>query len=140
MNARRLTEVIMIGLAMAGCGDETGLEAVDLQGTWRATVYEFSDNANSANVIDIVQRDGATFTLTVDATGSASTLFDDGVGGSSSDSGSLNSAGTVLTLAGIAYDAVRNADVLSLTDPSAQFDFGSGSSVSATRRIVMNRN
>ena len=66
-------------------------------------------------------------------------MFDDGLGGNSSDSGTLNSAGTVLTLGGVPFDAVRNGSVLTLTNANQQFDFGSGSSVSATLRIVMNR-
>ena len=140
MNARGMTMVIAASLVLAGCGDDgTGLDAVDLEGTWNATVYEYTDSANSSNVEDIIQTNGAMFTLTVDASGNASTLFDDGLGGSSSDSGTLNSAGTILTLAGVPFDAVRNGNVLTLTNASQQFDFGSGSSVSATLRIVMTR-
>ena len=140
MNLRGLTIAVVTSLALAGCSDNgTGLEAVDLQGTWNATVYEYTDNANSSNVVDIIQRDGASFSLTVDASGNASTLFDDGLGDNNSDSGTLNSAGTTLTLAGVAFDAVRNGNVLTLTNANRQFDFGSGSSVSATLRIVMNR-
>ena len=140
MKLNRLPPIIALTFAAVGCGDNgTGIEAVDLEGTWVASVYEFTDNANSQNVVDVIQRDGASFTLTVDASGSASTLFNDGLGGSSSDSGSLNSAGTTLTLGGVAFDAVRNGSVLILTNANQQFDFGSGSSVSATLRIVMNR-
>ena len=141
MHIRGVMTAVAASLVLAGCSDDgTGLEAVDLQGTWIANVYEYTDNANSSNVVDIIQRDGASFTLTVDATGNANTLLDDGLGGSSSDSGSLNSLGTTLTLAGVAFDAVRNGNVLTLTNSSRQFDFGSGSSVSATLRIVLNRN
>ena len=141
MNVRGMTMVIATGLVLAGCSDDgTGLEAVDLEGMWNAPVYEYTDNANASNVVDVIQTNGASFTLTVDAAGSASTLFDDGLGGTSSDSGNLNSAGTTLTLGGVAYDAVRNGNVLTLTNANRQFDFGGGSSVSATVRIVMNRN
>ncbi len=140
MSLRRLNLALCLGIMAAACGDDgTGLEAEDLQGTWTATVYEFTDNANAQNVVDVIQRDGATFTLTVDGEGTASTLFDDGVGGSSSDSGTLNSEGTILTLAGVPYSASREGDVLTLVDPEAQFDFGDGSSVAATLRIVMGR-
>ena len=140
MNVRGMTMVVATGLVLAGCSDDgTGLEVVDLEGTWNATVYEYTDNANSSSVEDVIQTNGASFTLTVDATGNAATLFDDGVGGSSSDSGSLNSAGTTLTLGGVAFDALRNGNVLTLTNANRQFDFGTGSSVSASLRIVMNR-
>ena len=94
MNMRGLMTAVAAGLVLAGCSDDgTGLEVVDLEGTWNATVYEYTDNANSSNVEDVIQTNGASFTLTVDAAGSASTLFDDGLGGSSSNSGSLNSLG-----------------------------------------------
>ena len=127
MNVRGVMKAVAASLVLVGCSDDgTGLEAVDLQGMWNATIYEFTDNANSQNVVDIIQRDGASFTLTVDATGSASTLLDDGLGGSSSDSGILTSAGTTLTLGGVAFDAVRSGNVLTLTNANRQFDFGSG--------------
>ena len=141
MKPVRLFALLAFAWLTVGCGDDsTGLEAVDLHGIWVATVYEFTDNANPQSVVDIIQRDGASFRLTVDADGSASTLLDDGVGGNSSDSGTLNSSGTSLTLGGTAFEALRNSNVLTLTHPTDQFDFGSGSSVSATLRIVLNRN
>ena len=141
MSKRALVTAIITSLALAGCSDDgTGLEAADLEGTWVASVYEYIDNADALNVVDLIQRDGASFTLTVEANGTASTLFDDGLGSTSSDSGTLNSAGTTLTLSGMAFDAVRIGNLLNLTNPSAQFDFGSGSATSATLRIVLNRN
>jgi hypothetical protein len=103
-----------------------------------ATVYEFTDNANPGTVVDIIQRDGASFELTVDEAGTASTVFDDGVGGTSSDSGTLNSEGTTLMLGGTVFEASRAGDVLELTNAADQFDFGSGS-VSATLSISMSR-
>ena len=139
MEVRSMVTVIAASLALGGCNDDgTGLEAVDLEGTWIASVYEYTDSANAQNVVDIIQRDGASFTMTVDASSIASTLFDNGIGGSSSDSGTLNSLGTTLTLAGVTFDAVRVGNVLTLTNPSSTFDFGGGST-SATLRIVMIR-
>jgi hypothetical protein len=127
-------------LVLGACGDDgTSLDTVGLEGTWNATVIEFTDNANSQNVVDLIQRDGASFTLVVDATGTASSTFDDGVGGTSSDSGTLNSDATTLTLGGQTFDATRNGDVLTLVDPGELFDFGSGSEVAATLRIVLSR-
>ncbi len=134
------TSFLLTGALLAtACGDSTGLDVVDLEGAWMATVIEFTDNADSQNVVDVIQRDGASFTLTVDAAGTVSSLFDDGVGGSSSDSGSLDSTGTTLTLGGQVFSASRNANVLTLSDASDQFDFGGGSEVPATLRIILNR-
>jgi len=102
-------------------------------------VDEYTDNANSQNVIDIIQRDGATYSLAVNTEGSASTLLNDGLGSTSSDSGTLNSTSTVITLGETTFGAVRDGDRLTLTDANSSFDFGSGSSASATLRVVMNR-
>ena len=125
---------------LGACGDDgTSLDTSGLEGTWNATVIEFTDNADAQQVVDLIQRDGATFTLVVDATGTASTTFNDGVGGTSSDSGSLNSGATTLTLDGQTFAATRDGDVLTLVDANEMFDFGSGSEVSATLRIVLNR-
>ncbi len=134
-----MAAMIAASLVIIGCDDTTGLDANDLRGTWLASVYEYTDNADAQNVVDIVQRDGASFTLTVDATGTAATLFDDGLGSTSSDSGTLNSTNTTLTLGGATFDAQRNGDLLTLIDASQSFDFGSGSTP-ATLRVVMSRN
>ena len=138
-NLRSICSLTIL-LTLGACGDDgTSLDAVGMEGTWNATVIEFTDNADSQNVVDLIQRDGATFTLVVDATGTASSTFDDGVGGTSSDSGTLNSAATTLTLGGQIFDATRNGDALTLVDPDELFDFGSGSDVSATLRMVLSR-
>ncbi|MEN8145558.1 MAG: hypothetical protein ABFS14_11470 [Gemmatimonadota bacterium] len=139
MKATRVTALLTAVLAFGACGDSTGLDVEDLEGSWVASVIEYTDNANSANVVDIVQRDGASFTLDVDANGNASTVFSDGLGSTDSDSGTLNSTSTTLTLGGNPINAVRDGDVLTLTDPNDSFDFGSGSSTSATLRIVLSR-
>ena len=108
MNVRSAVTAIAASLVLGGCGDDgTGLDTADLRGTWVASVYEYTDSANTLNVTDIIQRDGASFTLTVDAEGEASTLLDNGLGNTSSDSGSLNSTATTLTLGGGTFDAQR---------------------------------
>ena len=68
MKIANLTLALGLTLFLAGCGDSgTGLEATDLEGTWTAAQMEYTDNANSGTVVDIIARDGATLTLTVDA-------------------------------------------------------------------------
>ena len=60
MKTARAVATIALGLLLAGCSDDgTGLEASDLEGTWVASVYEYTDNAEAQNVVDIIQRDGA---------------------------------------------------------------------------------
>ena len=136
---RSITLLLLMLSTAAACSETTGLDAVDLEGTWNATVIEFTDNADSQNVVDILQSDGASLTLTVDADGTASSVFDDGVGDTDSDSGTLDSTGTTLTLGGQIFSASRNGNVMTLSDPNEQFDFGSGSEVPATLRIVLTR-
>lgn len=136
---KRMTISVFIAcVAMLGCEDALGIGLQDLQGTWEASTYRYAENAAPTNTVDVIQRDGASFTLTVEADGTASTLFDDGLGGSSSDSGSLDGTRTTLTLAGSEFRALRSGDVLTLTDVSTSFDFGSGSTA-ATLVVVMNR-
>lgn len=136
---KRLTIGLFVAsLAMLGCEDVIGIGLQDLQGTWNATTYRFAENAAPSNTIDLIQRDGASFVLTVDADGTASTLLDDGLGGSSSDSGTLDGTHTTLNLGGMAFRALRSGEVLTLTDVSQSFDFGSGSTA-ATLVVVLNR-
>lgn len=139
MRTSRAFTLLLATVALAACESTTSLDVPGLEGTWNANVIEFSDNAAPQTVVDLIQRDGATYSLTVEASGTAATLFDDGVGGSSSDSGSLNSSNSQLTLGGQTFDAVRDGDTLTLTDSDDMFDFGTGDEVSATLRIVLVR-
>lgn len=136
---KRLTAgLFMSTLALVGCEEVIGLAFQDLQGTWDASTYRFAENADPSNTIDLIQRDGASFVLTVDSDGTASTLFDDGLGGSSSDSGTVDGTHTTLSIGETSFRALRSEDVLTLTDVSQTFDFGSGSTA-ATLVVVMNR-
>ncbi len=125
-------------VSVAACSDSTGLTAEDLEGTWNATSIVFTNNANSAESVDIVQTDGASFTMTVSASGSVSTLFDDGQGSTSSDSGTLSSDGSSINIGGDTLQAVRSGEQLTLTDANDTYDFGSGS-VPATVVVRLTR-
>ncbi|MEQ9398659.1 MAG: hypothetical protein RJQ04_05775 [Longimicrobiales bacterium] len=140
MNNLRTMSTLVLAMMVSACGDDgTSLDTVGLEGTWRASAIVYTSAGNSQNQVDIVQRDGASFTLTVDAEGTATSVFVDGVGGTSSDSGTLDASATTLTLGGRTFDADRDGDVLTLVDPDAQFDFGTGSEVAATLHIVLRR-
>jgi len=123
-------------VAVSGCDEVLNLAFQDLQGTWTATTYRFAENASPSNTVDLIQRDGASFSLTVEADGAATTVFDDGLSGSSLDSGSLDGTSTTLTLGDSSFRALRSGDVLTLTDVSTSFDFGTGSAP-ATLVIVL---
>ncbi len=126
-------------VSIVGCGDSTGVEPADLEGTWNATALVFTNNADATESVDIVQVDGATFTTTVTASGSVSTLFVDGQGGSSSDSGTLSSDGSSITIGGDTFQAVLSIDQLTLTNANETYDFGTGSAVPATLVMSLTR-
>jgi hypothetical protein len=136
---RRWITIGFAALVASACGDSTGVTVEDLVGTWNATMYRYTDNANAAQQIDLIAQ-GASFTMTVTAGGTVSTLFDDGQGGTSSDSGTLSPDGTTLTIAGNAYEAQRSGDVLTLTDETSAYDIDdNGSDESATLVIRLAR-
>ncbi len=91
--------------------------------------------------VNLILTQGASYTLTVTEAGSASTLFDDGVGGSSSNSGNLSSDGQTLTITGDVFVATRDGNDLTLVDATSAYDFdGDGSDDPATLTIVLRRN
>ena len=141
MNMRPIWITAVAALMAAGCSDSTGLDVEDLAGTWQAQSVTFTDQAGSAVAVDLIATQGAAFTLTVTADGTASTIFNDGVGSSDSDSGNMSTDGQTLTLAGDVFVATRNGNNLTLVDSTEEYDFdGDGSDEAATLTIVLQRN
>jgi len=133
----QVMSVLLAGLA--GCGDSTGITAEDLAGTWEAAQITFTSNANAAESVELVAL-GASLTVTVTASGTVSTVFDDGQGGTDSDSGTLGSDGTTLTIGGDSFQAVRSGNRLTLTDADNAWDFDEdGSDESATLVVRLER-
>jgi hypothetical protein len=140
MNIRSTLIPVFSALLAASCGDATGLDVEDLAGTWQAESYTFSDQSGAAASVELIATQGAAYTLTVTADGTASTIFNDGVGGSSSDSGTMSSDGRTLTLAGDVFVASRSGNTLTLVDSDEEYDFGGdGSDDPATLTIVLQR-
>ncbi len=137
----RLTHVLAlsIGLFMTGaCGDSTGVTVEDLVGSWNASQYLYTNPANTSQTVDIITTQGASFSMSVANDSTVSTLFDDGVGGSSSDSGDFSGDGTVLNLAGESFNASRTGSQLTLVDDTNAYDFDNdGSDDPATLTITM---
>ena len=139
MQLRGLVAVVVFTLAAAACGDSTDITVEDLVGVWNATNYQYSNNANPNERVDLVAQ-GASFQMTVSADGTVSTLLDDGQGSTSSDSGTLNPTGTTLTIAGIAFEAERSGHILTLTDETNSYDIDDdGSDEDATLVIQLAR-
>lgn len=125
---------------LAACGSSTDITVENLEGVWDATVYVFTNQANTSETVDIVAVDQASMVLTVQANGTTSSVFDDGQGGTSSDSGTFTAEGDMLTLGGITFQASLSGDRLTLTNDDAQFDFDdNGSDEPATARITLQR-
>lgn len=138
----RVGSYILIGLSTLGavaCGESTGITVEDLQGAWNATQYVYTSNEDPTEQVDLIAQ-GASFEMTVTADGTVSTLFDDGQGGTSSDAGTLTPDGSTLTISGVAFQAQRSGDLLTLTDATNAYDIdGDGSEESATLEIRMVR-
>lgn len=133
--------VLTVGAALLGaCGGATDITVENLEGTWDATAYVYTNKANTSQTADIVALNGATMVLTVQPNGTTTSTFNDGKGGTSSNSGSFNAQGQALTLAGVTYQASLEGSRLTLTNDSGQYDFdNNGSTEAATVRITIRR-
>jgi hypothetical protein len=133
--------LVAAGIALLGaCGGPTEITVENLEGTWDATEYLFTNSANSSQTADIVALFGATMTLVVQSDGTTTSTFNDGQGGTSSNSGTFNASGSSLTLAGVTYQATLDGDALTLTSATAAYDFDdNGSDDPATVSITLER-
>jgi hypothetical protein len=135
MQIRRVMTVAALVAGLAACGDSTGLTPEDLAGTWDATEMVFTNQADASESVDIIE-DGASLTVTVNAAGTVSAVFDDGQGGTDSDSGTLGVDGSTLTIGGETYSAARSGDDLTLTDSTSEFDFDDDGSDEAATLVI----
>lgn len=139
---KAMREMFMLAglLFLGACEGGTDITVENLEGTWDATAYVYTNKANPSQSADIVALHGATMTLVVQANGTTASTFNDGRGSTSSDSGNFNASGSNLTLAGITYQAALDGDRLTLTSGSGEYDFdGNGSKDAATVRISLRR-
>lgn len=140
MRAVRSVFVATAAALLGACGSPTEITVENLEGTWDAIAYVYTNKANTSQTADIVALDGATMVVTVQANGTTTSTFNDGKGGSSSNSGTFEAEGQTLTLAGVAYQASLDGDYLSLMNDSGQYDFdANGSTEPATVNILLRR-
>ncbi|MDK1011537.1 MAG: hypothetical protein QGM48_10810, partial [Actinomycetota bacterium] len=101
MRLPRSIFVFAMSLLTMGCStDLYGLAIGDLSGIWIASGYEFS-SAQSA--VDLVQRDGASLTIAIDgslAPPTVATTFLDGLGSSTTASGTVDPGAATLSIGG----------------------------------------
>lgn len=142
---------LLIAVAGAvGCSSETtGLEAVDLAGSWVATKYEVTDRTVVQATVDLIERDGVDFRLTIRESGDVTINFDDGAGQQATLSGTLRSwvtgsgddaqAHAQITAQSRTFLVGLDRDALVLVDADIVFDTGTGLLVPATLRIELLR-
>ncbi len=124
--------------ALAACATDVSVE--NLQGTWDATTYIYANQANASQQVDLIASQGASATLTVEATGTTTWSFDNGQGSTSTDGGAFTADGKMLTLGGVAYQASVDGNRLTLVYGGAQWDFDSdGTMEAATLTITLQR-
>ena len=139
MRLKGMLPITLTALVAVACTESTGVAVQDLIGTWNATEYGYVNNADTTQQVDLIVQ-GVSFEMTVTEDGTASTLFTDAQGGTSSDSGTLDVTGTLLTIAGNAFAATRSGNQMTLEDQTNAYDFdGDGSDESATVMIRMLR-
>jgi hypothetical protein len=131
---RRILAAVVVAGAVA-CGDSTGITPEDLAGTWEATEMVFTNQANTSESVDLIEL-GASLTVTVNASGTVSTVFDDGQGGTDSDSGTMSVDGSTITIGSDTYEADRSGDELTLTDATSEFDFDEDGSDDAATLVI----
>jgi hypothetical protein len=106
---------------VAACSDSTGITVEDLVGTWEATEIVFTSTADPSESVDAIDL-AASLTVTINSAGTVTTVFDNGQGGTDTDSGTLSVDGSTLTIGSDTFEAERSGDVLTLTG-AVDFDF-----------------
>lgn len=126
----RLCVALLIPLLTACAADTLlGFKIGDIGGLWIASSYEYVSTANPSLRVDIVSRDGALLTLSVDDSVQppvVGSTLDDGLGGTVNRSGAVDIREGLLTLGSETYVVVHDNDRMTLTNESGEFDFGSG--------------
>ncbi len=130
---------------LIGCGDATGLDPVELAGTWSALEYRFTNPANTSQTVELIALGGSlsiviradsTYTATIQEPGDAP----------ETRSGTVEIQGDTLTISESGqgsptpYMARRSGDTLTMTTSDEDFDFDQdGTDDPADVRIVLVR-
>ncbi len=143
MKVLGVVAVLAAALLTAACGDRlAGLAIGDVSGLWTASLYQYSANANSQTRVDLIQSFGATMTMSIvneeGAPPTVSTVFNDGMGSTTSAAGTVDVLDGTLTLGADTFTIDHDDNRMTIENASALFDFGSGTT-SATLKIVLGR-
>ena len=143
MNKRHLTISALALILMSACTEATGVEPVDLAGTWTAASLEFTSVEHPELTADLVD-EGANLSLLLDAEGGFTLTFTFPQAEDEVDTGTYEVEGSSLTLSdsieltGDVYDVSRNGDTMTLTIADV-FDFVEGTEEAATLVITLTR-
>lgn len=134
--------MLLACVTLSGCRPETilGFAIGDISGLWVGTAYVYAD-ASGGGLVDLIERDGARFTMTVDnsvAPPVVGTTFSDGQGMQMSGGGIVDITVGTLMIGDDVFDVDHRDDEMTITNASMMYDFGSGSR-SATLRIELVR-
>ena len=120
---RRFSLLLAIPIFSACAEDRIlGFEIGDVGGLWIASSYEYVSNASSSERVDIVERDGALFTLSVDDSVQppiVGSTLDDGTGAITNRSGTVDIRDGLITLGDATFGVVHDGDPLMQNDVRA---------------------
>ena len=143
MKLRQLTMSAMALILMSACTDATGVEPVDLLGTWTATAIAYTGVENAELSVH-VNDEGTTLTLVLGADETfTQTLTEPGLD-ADIDTGIYSVTGTILTLRDSLgnlpdlFTITRDGDTMALTI-SEEFEFTNDVPVAATLVITLTR-
>jgi hypothetical protein len=113
---------------LIGCGDATGIQPVDLAGSWVASEYRFTNPANTAQTVDLVAV-GGSLSLMIMADGNYTVTIQEPGNVPETRSGTVEVRGDTLTISESGqgsptdYLAQRSGDTLTMTTSDEEFDF-----------------
>ena len=143
---RKAIGSLLLAASLGACSDSTGLDPDDIAGTWVASVWVFTNPANTSQTADIMAL-GGSFMLVLNADGTfTSTIQEPGDDLPDVDTGTYEVVGSLITIAEsgqgspTGFQAVRNGDSMTLTTSGEDFDWDDdGQDDPASMRLVLNR-
>ncbi len=145
---KRTTGELVLALALialAACGDSTGLEPDDIAGTWTATEWVLTNPANSSQTFDVLAQ-GGSFSITFRADSTFTSTVTDPGDPADTATGTFSFTATTITVAETGkgsptpYATQRDGDTMTFTSSDADHDWDDdGADDPATERIVLAR-
>lgn len=135
--SRAVTAVLGLALVTTACEDSLGI--FDVQGLWVADSYVYV--SGSGQTVDLIERDGAAASVSVDNTAAGPRVnmrFDDGSGTEEITTGVADLDTGQFIFEDVVYQIEVDGERMTMTNSGATFDFGSGSEA-ATLTIRLTR-